>query len=192
MAWSSAEQRVLDAARLCLERWGFSKVTVDDIADQAGISRATLYRLFPGGKDVLFEAMRARGLAEFFDELTIAVADAEDLESVVVACVVSATRQLRGDEHLAIMLASSPGETISRLTVAGMPQTIAVAVPALMPLVRPYLPERQCQELVELLARLVVSYFLAPSAHVDLGDPDSAGQFLRTFVIPAFAPALRS
>ena len=66
---SRAEGRVLDAAKRCCERWGIAKVTIDDIAAEAGVSRATLYRLFPGGKDVLFEALRVRELEEFFTEL---------------------------------------------------------------------------------------------------------------------------
>src|SRR6266508_4279177 len=181
MGISDAERRVLEAARRCSERWGLSKVTVDDIVDEAGVSRATLYRLFPGGKDVLFEALRNWELEEFFTELMAAVQGADTLEDVVVACVVSSTRQLRADEHIAVMLATSPGETISELTVAGMPQTISVAVAALMPLVDRYLPEQECEELVELLARLVISYFLAPSAHVDLGEPESARHFITTF-----------
>ena len=44
----------------------------------------------------------------------------------------------------------------------------------------------------ELLSRLVISYFLAPSVHVDLGDPDSARRFLRTYILPAFEASLRS
>jgi AcrR family transcriptional regulator len=45
----SVEERVLDAAKVCIERWGMAKITIDDIANEAGVSRATLYRLFPGG-----------------------------------------------------------------------------------------------------------------------------------------------
>jgi hypothetical protein len=33
-----------------------------------------------------------------------------------------------------------------------------------------------------LLARLVISYFLAPSDHVDLGDEHSASEFLRPLI----------
>jgi len=42
--------------------------------------------------------------------------------------------------------------------------------------------------LVELLSRLVISYFLAPSQHVDLGDADSARTFIRSHILPAFEP----
>ena len=54
---TSAESRVLDAARRCVDRWGLGKLTIDDVATEAGVSRATLYRLFPGGMDVLFDAL---------------------------------------------------------------------------------------------------------------------------------------
>jgi len=35
---------------------------------------------------------------------------------------------------------------------------------------------------VEMLARLVISYFLAPSEHFDLADPDSARKFFGPFI----------
>jgi AraC-like DNA-binding protein len=41
--------RIIDATLACLARHGTAKTTVDDIARQAGVSRATVYRAFPGG-----------------------------------------------------------------------------------------------------------------------------------------------
>src|SRR6476620_2222829 len=112
-----AEARVLDAAKTCCERWGFAKVTIDDIAAESGVSRATLYRLFPGGKDVLFDALRVRELEEFFALLASQVEATDNLEDLLVASVVVATRELHADQHLALMMASEPGEALSQLTV---------------------------------------------------------------------------
>ncbi|MGZ4705878.1 MAG: TetR/AcrR family transcriptional regulator, partial [Acidimicrobiales bacterium] len=42
--------RILEAALRCVARWGLIKTTVDDVAREAGCSRATIYRAFPGGK----------------------------------------------------------------------------------------------------------------------------------------------
>jgi len=190
MSSDPAERRVLDAAKTCCERWGVATVTIEDIANEAGVSRATLYRMFPGGKDVLFEALRVRELEDFFTRLTVHLDGATDFEDLLVRCVVHATRELRGDQHLSLMLASEPGETLGNLTVDGLPRIIRVATVFLAPVVDGYLPRREAARLVELLARLVISYFLAPSEQVDLGDPESAGAFIEAFILPAFQPTL--
>ena len=187
-----AENAVLDAAKRCTDRWGMSKVTIDDIAGEAGVSRATLYRMFPGGKDVLFDALRVRETEEFLIGLRDHVEQATSLEELLVLTVVYATRELRADEHFAVMLASEPGEIAADLTVEGLPRIIRIASLFLCPLVEAYLPEPEATRLVELLSRLVISYFLAPSEHVDLGDPESARRFLRTYILPAFEASVRS
>ena len=190
MVVAEAETRILDAAKQCCEQWGFDKVTVDDIAHAAGVSRATLYRLFPGGKDVLFEALRVRERTEFFDALTAEVVDVDDLEDLVVRLVVTATRELRADEHLALMLASEPGETLVELTADGMPRIVETATDYLGPLLKPHLEPEVAPLVIEVLVRLTLSYFLAPSVHVDFGDPASARAFLRPglSLLPSPAP----
>ena len=185
----AVERRVLEAAKSCCERWGIEKVTIDDIAREAGVSRATLYRMFPGGKDVLFDALRVQELEDFFTRLTARIDGADGLDELVTRLVVAATDELRADQHLSLMLASEPGDTLGHLTVDGLPRIIRVATLFLTPFADPYLPRRDSARLVELLARLVISYFLAPSDQVDLGDPESASQFVRTFIIPAFEPS---
>lgn len=186
----AAEQRVLDAAKSCCERWGIAKVTIDDIATASGVSRATLYRMFPGGKDVLFDALRVRELEDFFGRLSAHLVGADTFDDLLVRTVVSATRELRDDDHLAAMLASEPGEVLSTLTLAGLPRIIRMATVFLVPRVEVYLPRPAAVRLVDVLSRLVISYFLAPSDDVDLGDPESAASFLRLAVLPSFEPAL--
>ena len=189
---ATVELRVLDATKACCERWGIHKVTIDDIANQAGVSRATLYRLFPGGKDVLFEALRLRELEDFFTRLTARVEGAIDLEDLLVRAVVAATHELRDNRHLSNMLASEPGDTLSQLTVEGLPRIMRVATVFLAPLVDLYLPRRDAARLVELLSRMVISYFLAPSDHVDLASPESARQFINAHILPAFQSSLHA
>ena len=36
--------RILAGAARCIERWSVSKATLSDVAAEAGVSRATLYR----------------------------------------------------------------------------------------------------------------------------------------------------
>ena len=42
---------ILDATKVAIERWGVERLTINDVCDAAKISRATLYRAFPGGKE---------------------------------------------------------------------------------------------------------------------------------------------
>jgi AcrR family transcriptional regulator len=183
------EDRVLNAAERCCERWGIEKVTVDDIAAEAGISRATLYRLFPGGKDVLYDALRHRSTNTFFTELDAHVAAADSLEELIVSILVESTRALQADEHLQVMLASRPGEVLFNLGFADQPVIIEAATAFLTPRVAPIIGADRSARLAEWLVRVVLSYFFTPSVHVDLADRDSATAFARNFVLPAFEPA---
>jgi AcrR family transcriptional regulator len=178
--------RVLDSAKRCSERWGFQRVTVDDIAADAGISRATLYRLFPGGKDVLFEALRVRELEEFFTVLRARVEGATSIDDLLVRTVVAATQELRADDHLAVMLATEPGTTLGQLTVEGVPRILRFATAFIAPLAEPFLDRQQARSIIDVLARLVISYFLAPSDAVDLGEEAPA----RAFLLPLIHSAL--
>ena len=178
----ATEQRVLDAAKVSLEKWGSERVTVEDICTLAGVSRATLYRVFPGGKDVLFEALRVRELEEFFEGLRADTQSADNLEDLLVATVVSSGRRLRDDAHLAAMLAAEPGATVTDLTVDGMPRIIRLATTFMAPMVEEYLEREAAARLVEVMARLVVSCFLAPSPIVDITDEASTRAFVKTFM----------
>jgi AcrR family transcriptional regulator len=182
--WTPTEVDVLEAVKSCCERWGAEKVTADDIAQESGVSRATLYRIFPGGKDVIFEALRVYELDHLFAVLSIKIEGAATLEDLLVRAVTCATVELRNDQHLAIMLASEPGAVVSELTVDGLPRIARVASAYLVPFVDRFLPPEQSRSLIDLVVRLVISYFLAPAEFVDLGDEASARSFLAPFVPP--------
>lgn len=172
------ERIVLDAALACSHRLGFSKVTIDDICRESGVSRASVYRLFPGGRDVLFEALRVRELHQFFDHVLAEVEGATSVEAIVVNSVVTATSLLQADEHLAMMLSSEPGEALGQLTAAGLPRIIRMATEALSPQLEPLLGRGAAHRLIDLVVRLTVSHFLSPVDSVDLNDATSAQQFL--------------
>ena len=62
-------QRILEATYVCVARWGLSKTTVEDAAREAGLSRATVYRYFPGGRDELIDAVVSWQFLVFFGRL---------------------------------------------------------------------------------------------------------------------------
>ena len=50
---SAARQHLLAVAQECIERHGFSKVTLSDVATAAGVTRPTVYRHFGSAEELL-------------------------------------------------------------------------------------------------------------------------------------------
>lgn len=179
------EERIVDAALRCMARWGLAKTTVDDVARDAGCSRATLYRAFPGGKDTLLAELMAREVSRFFDQLDARLADcADDLEALVEEALVFALTHLRGHEALATMLAQEP-EVILPLLARGRLDALLLTVGArLGPHLEPHVGAPAVPFAAELLTRLVLSYALRPSALLDPSDPDQRRRLVRDFIVP--------
>jgi AcrR family transcriptional regulator len=179
------EAAIFAAVDSCVTQWGWDKVTMDDICVTAGVSRATVYRLFPGGRDVLFEAVRLGKLEDFFTAMRAHVEGSESLEDLLVRCIVIASIELQHDEHLAMMLASVPGETLGDLTVSGLGRIVRVATAFITPLTDEFIPGDESVLIVDVMCRLVISYYLSPSSTIDFTNEDAARLFVQRFVLPA-------
>ena len=92
--------RIIDGTLACLARHGTVKTTVDDIARQSGVSRATVYRAFPGGRDEILGAVVDTEVARLFSALGVRLGSAEDLASALVGGIVEASVRLR--DHAAL------------------------------------------------------------------------------------------
>lgn len=55
-----ARRRLLDAAGRCIVRRGNAQIRMAEVADEAGVSRSTVYRYFPNRDEVLLGLMLAR------------------------------------------------------------------------------------------------------------------------------------
>jgi len=179
------EAAIFSAVDSCVTQWGWDKVTMDDICVTAGVSRATVYRLFPGGRDVLFEAVRLGKLEDFFTAMRAHIEGSESLEDLLVRCIVIASIELQHDEHLAMMLASVPGETLGDLTVSGLGRIVRVATAFITPLTDEFIPGDEAAQIVDVMCRLVISYYLSPSSTIDFTNEDAARLFVQRFVLPA-------
>lgn len=51
------QARILDAAIACVKKWGIEKVTLNDIAQEAGLTRPTVYSYYPSRDDVVRHAL---------------------------------------------------------------------------------------------------------------------------------------
>src|SRR2546423_12015074 len=98
-------ERVVAATTTCLGRWGLAKTTLDDVAREAGISRATVYRLFPGGKDTVVRAAVAAEVDAVSKQLAARTASHDDAGAVLLEMVTYATHVLRHHPALQYLLA---------------------------------------------------------------------------------------
>src|SRR5215211_2863593 len=117
MSGGDARERVLEAAYALVSRYGLAKTTVEDVAQAAGLSRATLYRMFPGGRDELFATMVGREMDRFFLRLADAVGDAPDFATVLETALVHAHSEIAHHAVLQMMLATEPERLLPMMTV---------------------------------------------------------------------------
>lgn len=68
MAKKNSEEAIVEAACALFARFGFKRAPVDQIAKQAGVSKATLYSYFPS-KEALFERVIQHEADAMLDEV---------------------------------------------------------------------------------------------------------------------------
>jgi AcrR family transcriptional regulator len=125
-----ARDRLVDAAETCFTRFGVAKTTLEDIATEAGVSRATVYRYFEGGRDEIILGVVLREGKEFLAALGRRVQREETLGDAIVEGVVYTVAAVRKNQHLALLFAPE---------VAGHTTSIAGASTALYELTQDFL-----------------------------------------------------
>jgi AcrR family transcriptional regulator len=179
-----ARVRVIDGALACIARRGVAKTTLDDVARAAGCSRATVYRVFPGGKDALLGAVVDTEVSRFFSALAVRMGAATDLEDVLVAGMTEAATRVTAHPALGNLLASEPELVLSQLAFARMDEVLAVTCAFTTPFLGRWLDQAESRRVAEWAARIVVSYLVCPADGVDLTDAGHVRRLVRLFVLP--------
>lgn len=181
---ATQEARVIDAALRCIGRWGIAKTTLDDVAREASCSRATIYRLFPGGKESLLEATAAVEIARFFTALGRRLDEAAELEDMLVAGIAFAARSLAGHQALQFVLAYEPEVVLPRVAFNHADRVLAVVTEFAAPHLARFVGPEEAPRAAEWVARIVLSYTLSPAPGVDVRDEESVRRLVRAFVLP--------
>jgi AcrR family transcriptional regulator len=109
-------ERLLEAAYACVARFGLGKTTVEDVVKESGVSRATVYRVFPGGKDELLREVVGWEMGRFFGALAEAVAGAPDFASLVEEGLAFAHRAVGEHVVLQKILVTEPERLLPLMT----------------------------------------------------------------------------
>jgi len=179
------EARLVEAMLDCISRWGLAKTTADDIARAAGVSRATLYRAFPGGKDVAFEALLRHEAARFFDLVNAQLHEADTVEELLVVGSLETAAFLYGHEALSYVLRNEPERVLPAFAFQRRGGALVVATGFVASHLARFVPDaRKAMDGAEFVVRMLLSYALDPSPTVDLTDPTSVRRFVRAFLLP--------
>ena len=176
--------RIIDGALVCLARHGTVKTTVDDVARESGVSRATVYRAFPGGRDEILEAVVDTEMARLFSALGVRLGTAEDLTEALVGGIVEASVRLRDHAALHFLVEHEPGLILGHLAFADSDRLLATASRFTAPFLARWMPPPEAERVAEWAARIVLSYAISPSDRTDPCDPAQAARMVATFVLP--------
>ncbi|MFN8052658.1 MAG: TetR/AcrR family transcriptional regulator [Acidimicrobiales bacterium] len=113
----AAEQRLLDAAGRVFVRMGVAAAGMADIADEAGCSRATLYRHFRN-RDALRSAFVTREAVRVAREVGRAGADTTDPAERMADAIVRTVATVRSTPALAAWFAPDEAGPANRLAVS--------------------------------------------------------------------------
>ena len=185
-------QRIVEAAYACVARRGVAKTTIEDVAKEAGMSRATVYRTFPGGRDEVINATVAWATLDFFARLYERIRGAESLEEVMERGIMFAHRSIVEHEVLQRVMQTEPDKLLPILTV----ESIRIRE-GIVTVLSPYLQERglavgvDLHDAADFLARMVLSYISAPGRW-DLDDPNQVARLVRSELLAGMVIPERS
>jgi AcrR family transcriptional regulator len=185
----TVRERILEAGYACTARHGLGRTTVEDVAREAGVSRATVYRYFPGGREQLVGEVIAWETGRFFGRLAEAVAGAPDFASLLEAALRFAHDAVAGHEVLQKVLETEPERLLPQLTVESH-RVLGFIRSFLLP----YLERERLRPGIDpagaadYVARMLLSFIGAPGGR-DLTDRADVARLVRTELLAGILDA---
>ncbi len=181
-----ARDRLLDAAESCFGRFGISKTTVEDVAKEASVSRATVYRYF-GGRDAVVSGVILRETERYLERVRPRVESQPDLAGAVLEFVEVTLRAAVRDETVGLLFTSDDG-----LNSVGIIEGASVALFEMVcEFLRPifenrsdeHLPGLSIEDASEWILRAILSLLTVRGPK--RRSPEGLDTYLRRFLLPA-------
>jgi AcrR family transcriptional regulator len=189
----SLHDRILAATFRCVERFGMGKTTIDDIVKESGVSRATIYRQFAGGRDEVLLETVGWELTNYLTRLADHVRDAPSLAELLRRGLGFAHRSVAEHAVLRKIMETEPERLLPLLTTEA-----AKTLPFIADFLLPYLrreadagrlrPGVDIERAAEYLARSILSLIGAPGRW-DLDDPDQVSDLVEVELLGGIAAA---
>jgi AcrR family transcriptional regulator len=183
-AVETLEDRLIVATLSCIARWGLAKTTVDDVAREAQCSRATVYRVFPGGKETLVAAVARSEVARVCNAILHCIHGSTTIGDALTAALAEASRQVVGHSGVAFLISNEPETIVPWLAFGGKEQVLAYATAVVAPALARFLSPPQSRRAAEWAVRVLFAFVVCPAPGVDLTDDASARALVTTFLLP--------
>jgi AcrR family transcriptional regulator len=177
--------RILGATTACIAEQGLRSTSIDDIAVASGCSRATVYRVFPGGRAGLLDAACRLEVDVVLDACTRAVAGESDLASAVAAAVCAAAVELRGHPALQRLLVEDPGAVLPFISFDGLAPILDRAASWGEVHLARFTDADHAAAVGEWGARVVLAHLRSPGSVTDTADPAAVRRLVDTHLLPA-------
>lgn len=177
----------LDAALVCVERYGWSRTSARDIARQAGVERSTIYRHL-GARDQILRLLIAREVHRLIDHATTVAMSGEAGAPMVIELVAAAIEYVWSLPAIAKLLDDDP-ELLAGFLARGIPDIIDRFTESLSPVLDSVmtlgLVARHDPVLVtQWVVRVAISVVMAP-------PPGDLRVFLAAVLVPLLDPETR-
>jgi len=182
-----ARRRIVEAATACLDRVGVAKTNLSDVAAEAGVTRQTVYRYFPGLKDIL-RAVALAEVEEFAGRMERHLATFGTAAEAAVESVVFAVRTLPGEPHMGLLLQAGEADFFTDGVVSPLAFSYGARILRNLPVDwtgAGIATDEELRGLAEVLMRLFLSFLQYPST------PPLTDDELRALVRRWIGPALR-
>lgn len=178
---SSTRTAILDATLALLGETTLSRLSLEKVAAEAGVSRQTLYRYF-GNREGLLTAVIVREEERLLEELEQATEATEGLHDGLAAAIQELLEWTRDHPLLMRLLAEDPQVLVPLLTTGAGP-VLTVA----RPVVEAILTQRlaagsDVAATADVLTRLMISYSVNPPTR----PPNEAAPLIADILINGF------
>lgn len=187
MPGADAGETILDAALVELERHGFRKLALDDVARRAGVSRTTIYRRF-ANRDELVGAVIERENVALFADIAAELKDAGPQSNYYVEAFTLSIMRFRRHRVLNQMIVDDPAlsqELLHRHYGAAV-ERMAAALRVIFPAgFAERIGTPAVNDLADTILRYAAMVLLLPSV-----QPLQTEDEVRAFAIRHFLPSL--
>lgn len=184
-----ARSRIIEATARCVDRYGPRKTGLTDVAEELGVTRATIYRYFRNIEELL-KATSLAAAEDYVDRLIAQVAPLEDPVDILVEAIAVTIERLPAEPYVGLLITTGRTAVLSAALLSPVSLGFARTLLRRLPIDWPAsgYSDAELDDLADFMLRLLQS-FLPESEGRPAGREADPRPFLRRWFVPGFLAA---